>query len=244
MNIYEAFELDMDKGEVVSLVGGGGKTTTLFKLANELKNLNKKVLVTTTTAIYNPEDSQYDQYFLKELKNFSVMEGTVTIYGEEVKKGKLFGPCPEKIDSVARQGIFNFILIEADGFRGKPIKAYAHYEPVIPKFTTKTIAIIGLDSLGKSIEEIAHRPEILANITNVKKSHIIDEETVVKLVLSPKGLFKGYKGVPILMLNKGKDEELVLKGKRIGSMLYRRGFKGKVLVSDIQKDKFYHVIEN
>lgn len=214
MNIYKAFDLDIDEGEVVSLVGGGGKTTILFKLAKELKDLNKRVLVTTTTVIYNPTKGQYDYYFLKDLKDISLRKGTITIYGEEVKKGKLLGPFPEKIDDLVGRGIFHFVLIEADGSKGKPIKAYAHYEPVIPKSTTKTIAIIGLDSLGKSVEEIAHRPEIFIDITNTGMAHIIDEETVVNLVLRPKGIFKDLRGIPILLLNKGKDEELVLKGKK------------------------------
>ena len=45
--------LDLVKKDIISFVGAGGKTTMMFKLAEELR-LNNKVLVTTTTKIYVP----------------------------------------------------------------------------------------------------------------------------------------------------------------------------------------------
>lgn len=71
MYLYEKLNLNIKTGEIISLVGGGGKTTTLYMLANELKNKNKKVLVTTTTAIYSPERG-YDYYFLGLLHDYFI----------------------------------------------------------------------------------------------------------------------------------------------------------------------------
>ena len=48
-NLIEALEIDVEKEKVITLVGGGGKTTTMFKLAEEISNLSKKTIVTTTT---------------------------------------------------------------------------------------------------------------------------------------------------------------------------------------------------
>ena len=47
----EALGIDPAQAAQYSLVGGGGKTTAMFRLAHELKALGKKVLVTTTTNI-------------------------------------------------------------------------------------------------------------------------------------------------------------------------------------------------
>ena len=44
--------LGMERGEVVSLVGAGGKTTTMFRLADELASDGWKVITTTTTMIW------------------------------------------------------------------------------------------------------------------------------------------------------------------------------------------------
>lgn len=239
MGIYQGLGLDMDKGEVISLIGGGGKTTTLFGLGKELKEFNKKVLISTTTAIYNPEDKDYDYYFLKEIKDFNPKDSSITIFGDRVEEDKLIGMPLSKIDEIAERKVFDFLLIEADGAKGKPIKGHAPYEPVIPKSTTKTIGIIGLDSLGKKIEDIIHRPEIFTKITDTKYSDIIDEEIIVKYILDSEGLFKETQGKRILLLNKAYNEKIILKGSRIRRILLANGFKGTVMVTDIRRKKFY-----
>lgn len=240
MEIYTGLELDVKGGEVVSIIGAGGKTTTLFLLAEELKSLNKKVLVTTTTAIYSPEEGQYDYYFLEDIKDdFNPHKGSITVYGEGIKAEKLIGSSLVKMDEIIKRKLFDFVLIEADGSKGKPIKAPASHEPVVSKYTTKTIGIIGLDCLGRRIEEIVHRPEIFIEITKADYFDIIDEENIIRLVLNPEGLFKGAQGKEMLLLNKACNEREVVKGKRIRRILLKEGFNGRVLVTDIKRKKFY-----
>ena len=240
MEIHTSMGLDIKGGEIVSIVGAGGKTTTLFLLAEELKRLNKKVLVTTTTAIYNPEEGQYDFYFLGDIENgFNPKNGSITVYGEKIKDEKLIGPSLTKLEGIIKRKLFDFILIEADGSKKKPIKAPASHEPVVSEYTTKTIGIIGLDCLGQRIERIVHRPEIFVRITNTDYSDIIDEGSILKLVLSTEGLFKGAYGKRILLLNKACNEETILKGIKIKRMLLEKDFKGTVLVADVKRKKFY-----
>src|SRR5581483_11467192 len=50
MKLTQAFGIRAK--EVVALVGGGGKTTTMFRLADELVTQGKRVVVTTTTRIF------------------------------------------------------------------------------------------------------------------------------------------------------------------------------------------------
>ena len=40
---------------MISLVGGGGKTTTMFYIGNFFANMGKKVIITTSTHIVKPE---------------------------------------------------------------------------------------------------------------------------------------------------------------------------------------------
>lgn len=237
MKIYEELKLDISNTVVLSLIGGGGKTTTMFALGEELKNLNKKVLITTTTAIYNP-DKGYDYYFLEDIGSF-FKEGSITIFGDRIENGKLLGTIPEKIDRIIECNIFDYILIEADGSKGKPIKGYSYYEPVIPEKTTLTIGIIGLDSLGEKVEDIVHRPEIFTKVTNTNYSDVINEEIITKYVLSSKGIFGGTKGKKTLILNKAHNEKSILRGRRIRQILLNRGFEDDILVTDIKSKTFY-----
>ncbi|NMR89790.1 hypothetical protein HKB06_29075, partial [Vibrio parahaemolyticus] len=62
--IYQKFNIDLSKNEIISFVGAGGKTTTIEKLSKELSSLNKKVLVTTSTAMFNPNMDIYENIFI------------------------------------------------------------------------------------------------------------------------------------------------------------------------------------
>src|ERR1043166_7206335 len=64
MEIHAA--LGVQPGEVVSLIGAGGKTTTLYRLASELREDGKKILLTTTTKIFKPTKPHVDRLFLVE----------------------------------------------------------------------------------------------------------------------------------------------------------------------------------
>lgn len=238
MSIYKVLGIDIDKGQILSFIGGGGKTTTIFELAKEFISLNKKVLISTTTKIFTPSKEEYTYFFLKDIyKGFNPLNATITILGLDMKNGKLNGISPEKIDEIFSRNIFDIILIEADGSKGKPIKAPGNHEPVIPMTSTKTIGVIGLDSLGKIIDEnTVHRPELLQKIAG--KSLTIDEETIAKLVLDKNGLFKNASRDKILLLNKANDEMKVSNGMKIRRILMDSGFE-KVVIADIMEKKFY-----
>jgi probable selenium-dependent hydroxylase accessory protein YqeC len=240
MNIYDGLGLDIDKKEVLSFVGGGGKTTTIFKLGQELKALGKKVLITTTTAIYDPEEGEYDYYFLGDYEgDFYPKEGSITILGREVRQGKLWGLSLANMDRTILQGLFDFILIEADGAKNKPIKAMASHEPVVSKYSTKTFGIMGMDCLGKPIESIVHRPELFVDIVGKDFQQKVDQKDVVKIVLHPRGLFKAAIGDKILILNKVGDRDMLMKGYSIRNELLEKGFKGSIILADIQSGSFY-----
>lgn len=62
MQLKEA--LGFERGEMISLIGAGGKTTTMFRLAQELRDEGRKVLVTTTTKIFKPNKPHVHRLFL------------------------------------------------------------------------------------------------------------------------------------------------------------------------------------
>ena len=70
MTLEEAFSLE--KREVISLVGGGGKTSLLFAFGKELPSSREGVLLTTTTKIWEPPASPHFALFLSE--RFSEMK--------------------------------------------------------------------------------------------------------------------------------------------------------------------------
>ncbi len=55
------------------------------------------------------------------------------------------------------------LLVEADGSRQKPLKAWAEHEPAVPAFADQVVQVAGLSALGKPLqEEHVHRVEIFS----------------------------------------------------------------------------------
>jgi probable selenium-dependent hydroxylase accessory protein YqeC len=200
MDLLDAFAIQRDRHELISLVGGGGKTTAMFALAKALKSLHNRVLVTTTTNIFYPEKNECDAVIVTEAPELEMFRGfsgaTVTVLGGElVNERKLSGIDKGFIEKLHQEGLLDCILVECDGSKRKPIKASAHYEPVVPGNTTRTIGVIGLDAVGQPIdEEHVHRAELFCGVVGRRLGEPLDTQAVVELIVSPQGLFKGVPG--------------------------------------------------
>src|SRR3972149_10212272 len=85
MNILDAFNLRPHVPELICLVGGGGKTTTMFALAEALKSCHRRVLVTTSTNILYPGEGEFDRIIVgnnSQVAPFQdIQAGTVTVLG-------------------------------------------------------------------------------------------------------------------------------------------------------------------
>ena len=51
----------LSEGAVVSIVGAGGKTSLMFRLAREVRERGKSCLVTTSTRILIPDDQSCEE---------------------------------------------------------------------------------------------------------------------------------------------------------------------------------------
>ena len=199
------------KNDVITLVGGGGKTSLMFKIANELKKLNKRVLVTTTTKIYYPTKEQCDQYFDYNDFDINKINGNIIVVCKEVlRKDKVLGLNEIEIQSLMDLNVFDVCLIEGDGSRGISIKAPKSFEPVIPSFTNIVIGVIGADIFYKEInDENVFRVERFCEVTESIIGKILDENVISKLINSSEGLFKDApsNARKIAVINKADDEE-------------------------------------
>lgn len=215
-SLYRLINIEMGKKEMICLVGAGGKTSAMFRLARELSSIGKKVLATTTTAIYYPERKQYDEILISEKESLDLFDNIskcgITVFGRTLSPaGKLLGVNPIFLDSVFCAGLFDCILVEGDGSKGRPVKIPAEHEPVIPSCTTKVLGLIGLDSIGKKVcPENVHRSELFCSILGCHEGDIIDTEIISKLIVNEAGLFKTTPALAkrYLVLNKadGKKE--------------------------------------
>lgn len=252
-SLYRLVSIELGKTEMVSLVGAGGKTSAMFRLAHELSSKGKKVLVTTTTAIYHPEKNQYDKVLVsdKEALNLfdNIRSGSITVLGKSLSdEGKLKGVNPLFLDKVFHEGIFDYILIEADGSKGRSIKAPAEHEPVIPSCTTKVLGFIGLDSINKTVcHESVHRPELFCKILGCCMGDIIDADVISKLATHEEGLFKAVPAIAerYLVLNKAEGENEKIAANDIVQKLLKKGCKIEgIIISNLKDLSFRNAVKS
>ncbi len=196
--------LGIEQGDVVCCIGAGGKTSLMLHLAQEAKELGLKVLVTTTTKIFIPDTDRYDAL---DLSGELFAAGSVPVPGISVGgrpdpvAGKMRGAETDLL-AVQRQ-LFDLLLIEADGAAQKPLKGWNATEPVIPEFTTRTIGIIDIETIGRIIcASLVHRLEIFSELTGGKVGEPVTVDHLYHLVVHHKGLFSRSRGEKILFINK------------------------------------------
>ena len=216
------------ESEVVSFVGAGGKTTALFALSKELRH--RKRLVTTTTAIYEPNPSLWDMMIIRpdllnDLGGGVIKPDTVTVWGRSLnQENKLLGVDLECLSHVYQKKLFDVILVEADGSKRKPIKAPMDHEPVIPEESSAVVGVIGLSALNKPLnDQWVHRVKEFSNIVGAQPETLIKPEHVRRLVIHPDGLFKGTPlgAEKILVLNQADHNGDKILGKEIVEVLKR-----------------------
>lgn len=181
MNLHEALGI---RPGVTSVIGSGGKSTLLARLAEELRAKGATVALATTT-------------------HFMPFEGVATVTGHDVDEvraalaaggvacvavpaegpagaaGKL-GPGALAPAELAR--LADYVLVEADGSRRLPLKAHAAWEPVVPEGSTQSVLVVGASGFGRPVRETVHRPERFCELVGCSPEDEATPEAVAAVI--------------------------------------------------------------
>lgn len=176
--------LQLDRSGLVSIVGGGGKTTVMFALGHQLGG--RRILTTTTKmgsdrtggfpTLVDPDD--------RDLR-IGVDPASCVLVWRALRNSKAIGFEPERCERFL--GLADHVLVEADGSAGRPFKAPKPFEPVVPASTTVLIACIGADALGRVIADRCHRPLRVAAIAGCSPYQRLTPLHAAKVLLDPSG---------------------------------------------------------
>ena len=194
--------LDLPSRPLISIVGAGGKTTTMFTLASELAQHGNCVITTTTTNIYFPRQGETDtlivatetSILLKMVSAAWKQHHRVTIAGRAIGSGKIAGLQPDQPYELLTKSGADVVIVEADGARHKMIKAPAEHEPLVPSQTNVALLMMSAEAINQPLSgEIAHRPERIAAVLGINQGEILTPSLVARLMMSEQG---GMKNIP------------------------------------------------
>lgn len=162
--------LEIQSG-VTAVIGGGGKTTLLRTLGEELARHSRVLLCTTTKMLPYPDlPFAGNRQELEQLRDKHSLLCAGTVLPET---GKIAAPDMTMAELSVR---FDYVLVEADGAARRPLKAHASHEPVIPPEANQTICVVGASGFWRPIREAAHRPELYAECAGVTPETLVTAE--------------------------------------------------------------------
>ena len=230
--------LNLGAGEHIALVGGGGKTTLSLKLAQEMRAVEKRVIFTTTTKVWVKEGYGFPHLtlcspradLLTEVCRSLKTVGHFFLAREILDSGKLRGISPTEADLIYKRLKPDHMVVEADGAAGRPLKAPAGHEPVIPSSTTVVIAVMGLEPLARPLDpKSVFRFTEFERITGLREGQRLSSTALAKLFQAPEGLYKGApeSATRIVFMNKSDLCNHPAEAEHLASILVK-GSTGRV----------------
>lgn len=223
--------LDGQASTMLSIIGGGGKTTllnALFKRASAHYN----TLYTTTTHVMAPD-------FVPVFYQEAPAKKSVALFSSDVSAGKAKGIAIADLNAIYQRADYQLILCEADGSKGLPFKAYAAHEPALSQLSDILCIVIGCDAFYGSVGSVVHRPEYI----NASPA------APFTLALAIDYFKKGYlKHIPVnsqvaLILNKYNSYGLPFSIDTLKQALTNCGRKMTVMTCELATQQCFHYFE-
>lgn len=146
---------EMPSHSVLSLAGGGGKTTLLHHLAQYYMQKGFRVLTGTTTHML----LENGVCFSKEAVLSSLASCGYAMGGlpDPDNPRKMIGFSYEIWRELSEHA--DLTILEADGSRHLPFKVPKSHEPCVPSFSTEICVLFGSKAIGRTVREAAYNPE-------------------------------------------------------------------------------------
>ena len=213
--------LGLGKGSVVALVGGGGKTSTLFRLVREAALDGRRVLATTTARMKLEElvdvrdvllwddrdptgatwrrcrDEGTNAGWIEALLSGSRQDALIpaAFLGRSIMRDKLVGLPPEYLGELLARLTWDLVVVEADGARGRSIKGHRLGEPIIPLCATHVVIVFGADGIESPVsDQSCHRPEVIQDLLGLSWGERLSARHLADLLCHRRGLLAKIPG--------------------------------------------------
>ncbi|MCI8525020.1 MAG: putative selenium-dependent hydroxylase accessory protein YqeC [Oscillospiraceae bacterium] len=205
---------------VIAMIGSGGKTTLAHRLAAALPG---RVIFCTTTRIF-PSDTLPNAADAAQLRRL-LDERRAVCFGTPAEHGKLSAP---PLPPEALRRLADYILVEADGSAGLPLKAHLAHEPVIPAGSDRVLAVVGASGFGVPIQSAAHRSDRFAALAGTSPEALATPAHIAA-VLRQEG------GFDTLIVNQVSNAARRAQAGVLAAQLPVPAFAGEVRLDHLQR---------
>ena len=221
-------------GTIWSVIGGGGKTTLLRSLADELVAEGKTVILATTTHFlpFSGIDTVVSDDEFEVARQVKAQR--VICVGTPAHEARNAGKvAPSRIAPQVLAGLADFVLIEADGSKHLPVKAHSDREPVIPDGSDLTIMVIGASALGRPVVESVHRAELFCENSGCEQNDVVTPELLARHLATEAR--RSAVDPNLVIVNQAESPETIEAAHALYEDLVAMGMKAPVLAGSIRR---------
>ena len=182
--------MDIASGDMVCVMGAGGKATLMKRLIREMLDEPFPVIITSTTNLHALGGENSPPVLLSEdgrAELQSIVQdwsgrGAVVWVEKKLPQDMFRGLEASQVEALHDSDFHGVMIVKTDGARKRLIKAPGPNEPVIPKGATHCILVLGLTAIGqKADDRIVHRMETVRTIAGLKAGEVIEPHHLARL---------------------------------------------------------------
>lgn len=219
--------------QLIALAGAGGKSAALQRLAEESAATRVGVLATTTTMMFSHQLEELGPLLLEDAGGASLEvragealrhASVVALARSLAPRDKVKGLEPATVDSLWESRVAGVVLVEADGSRGLPLKAFGDAEPQLPSLTTTVVVLAGLDAVGVPLDEDhVHRAGLLARKLGAAPGDRVTPELLGRAVALQVARVRALTpdARVAVLLNKADDDATIAQAHKAADALLR-----------------------
>ena len=182
--------MDIASGDMVCVMGAGGKATLMKRLIREMLDEPFPVIITSTTNLHALGGENSPPVLLSEEGRAELQSaaqdwsgrGAVVWVERKLPQNMFRGLEASQVEALHDSDFHGVMIVKTDGARKRLIKAPGPGEPVIPKGATHCILVLGLTAIGqKADDRIVHRMETVRTIAGLKAGEVIEPHHLARL---------------------------------------------------------------
>jgi probable selenium-dependent hydroxylase accessory protein YqeC len=186
--------LNIKPTQCVSIMGAGGKSTLMNRLADELIVLGHTIVLTSTTNYHRPKTLQSEQILLtrevldwpEKLRILARQWNRLLVLHHDLGDAMVRGIDVASVRTIHENIPDAVVIVKTDGARKRWFKAPNRSEPVIPPWSQVCVTVVNRAILGQPLTDaLVHRPERVAELTGLKIGEPITPQAVGMVLTHP-----------------------------------------------------------
>ncbi len=244
--------LNLKPPQCISIMGAGGKSTLMNRLADELIVLGYTVVLSSTTNYHRPQSVQSEQILLtrdvpdwpERLRTLARRWNRLLVLHHDLGDAMVKGIDVAAVRTIHEHIPDAIVIVKTDGARKRWFKAPNPSEPVIPPWSQLCITVVNRDILGQPLTDArVHRPERAAELTGLHLGDPITPQAVGTVLTHPHAYTPKIPAGArrVVYISHVQSPEDLAQARDIAAWLDRSAIDD-VVAGDTPSGRFYEIV--